>query len=146
MADTSTLYDQDFYAWLGNNAHLLREGRLNAIDAMHLAEELEDMGRSQKRAIASHLRVLLSHLLKWRYQPARRSVSWRLSIRNARDQIEAIVDDSPSLRRELPEVLSREYEKARKYAADETELPLETFPVQTPFLMEQVFDDDYLPD
>ena len=146
MTDTSTLYDQDFYAWLGNNAHLLREGRLNAIDAMHLAEELEDMGRSQKRAIASHLRVLLSHLLKWRYQPARRSVSWRLSIRNARDQIEAIVDDSPSLRRELPEVLSREYEKARKYAADETELPLETFPVQTPFLMEQVFDDDYLPD
>jgi hypothetical protein len=146
MADTSTLYDQDFYAWLGNNANLLREGRLDAIDAVHLAEELEDMGRSQKRAIASHRRVLLSHLLKWHYQPDRRSVFWRLSIRNARDQIEAIVDDSPSLRRELPEVLSRAYQKARKYAADETELPLETFPGQMPFSTERVFDDEYLPD
>jgi len=146
MADTSTLYDQDFYAWLGNNAHLLREGRLNGIDAVHLAEELEDMGRSQKRAIASHLRVLLSHLLTWRYQPDRRCVSWRLSIRNARDQIEAIVEDSPSLRRELPEVVSREYQKARKYAADETGLPLESFSEQAPFAPERIFDDDYLPD
>jgi len=73
-------------------------------------------------------------------------VSWRLSIRNARDQIEAIVDDSPSLKRELPEVLSREYQKARKYAADETGLPLETFPGQMRFSTERVFDDDYLPD
>ena len=146
MADTPTLYEQDFHAWLVNNAHLLREGRLNAIDAVHLAEELEDMGRSQKRVIASHLRVLLSHLSKWRYQPDRRSVSWRLSIRHARDQIEAIVEDSPSLRRELPEVVSRAYQKARKYAADETGLPLATFPEEMAFSTEQIFNDDYLPD
>ncbi len=67
-------------------------------------------------------------------------------MRSARDQIEAIVDDSPSLRPEQPEVLSREYQKAPKYAADETELPLEAFPGQMPFSTERVFDDDHLPD
>jgi hypothetical protein len=84
--------------------------------------------------------------LALRYQPDRRSAPWRVSIRNARDQIEAIVEDSPTLRRELPEALSREYQKARKYAADETELPLETFPVHVPFSTERIFDNDYLPE
>jgi len=81
-----------------------------------------------------------------RYQPDRRSVSSRLSIRKTRDQIEAIVDDSPSLKRELAEVVSREYQEARKYAADETGLPLEPFPERAPFSTERIFDDDYLPD
>jgi hypothetical protein len=138
-------YDQDFYAWLVHNARLLREGRLSAVDAAHVAEELEDMGKSQKRALASHLRVLLIHLLKWRYQPDRRGPSWRVSIRTARDRIEAILADSPSLKRLPEELYAQEYAKARKYAADETGLPLATFPEDEPFNLAEALSEDYLP-
>jgi len=139
-------YDRDFYAWLVHNARLLKEGRISAVDAEHIAEELEDMGKSQKRALASYLRVLLIHLLKWRYQPELRGPSWRVSIRNARDHIEAIVADSPSLRRLPQELYAQEYAKARKYAADETGLPIATFPVVAPFRVDQAMAEDFLPE
>ena len=138
-------YDQDFYAWLVYNAQLLREGRLSTVDAAHVAEELEDMGKSQKRALASHLRVLLIHLLKWRCQPQLRGPSWRVFIRNARDRIEAIVADSPSLGRLPQELFAQEYAKARKYAADETDLPLATFPETAPFSLDDALTEDFLP-
>ena len=144
--DQVSLYDEDFYAWLAHNVRMLREGRMSAIDAVNIAEELEDMGRSQKRALASHARILLTDLLKWRHQQTQRSPSWRLSIRNARDQIEALVADSPSLARELPEIVARAYQKARQYAADETGLPLESFPDELTFSLPEVLDGDYLPD
>jgi hypothetical protein len=139
-------YGQDFYAWLVYNAQLLREGRLSAVDAAHVAEELEDMGKSQKRALGSHLRVLLIHLLKWRFQPQLRGPSWRVSIRNARDRIEAIVADSPSLGRLPQELFAQEYAKARKYAADETGLDLSSFPDAPPFSLDQALEEDFLPD
>jgi hypothetical protein len=139
-------YDQDFYGWLVHNARLLREGRLSAVDAEHIAEELEDMGKSQKRALASHLRVLLIHLLKWRCQPQRRGPSWRVSIRNARDRIAAIVEDSPSLGQLPRDVFLQEYARARKYAADETGLDLSSFPDAPPFSLDQVLEEDFLPD
>jgi hypothetical protein len=143
---TSRGYDQDFYGWLVHNARLLREGRLSAVDAEHIAEELEDMGKSQKRALASHLRVLLIHLLKWRCQPQRRGPSWRVSIRNARDRIAAIVEDSPSLGQLPRDVFLQEYARARKYAADETGLDLSSFPDAPPFSLDQVLEEDFLPD
>jgi hypothetical protein len=143
---TSRGYDQDFYGWLVHNARLLREGRLSAVDAEHIAEELEDMGKSQKRALASHLRVLLIHLLKWRCQPQRRGPSWRVSIRNARDRIAAIVEDSPSLGQLPRDVFLQEYARARKYAADETGLDLSSFPDVPPFSLDQVLEEDFLPD
>jgi hypothetical protein len=138
-------YEQDFYAWLVHNAQMLKEGRLSAVDAEHIAEELEDMGKSQKRSLASHLRVLLIHLLKWRFQPELRGPSWRVSIRNARDRIEAIITDSPSLARLPGEVFVQEYARARKYAADETGLPLSSFPEAPPFTLEQALEEDFLP-
>ncbi|WP_373508135.1 DUF29 domain-containing protein [Thiocapsa sp.] len=77
-------YEQALVAWAFANARLLREGRFDGLDVENIAVELEDMGRSDKRALASHLRVLFLHLLKWQKQPARREPSWRRSIRNAR--------------------------------------------------------------
>jgi hypothetical protein len=139
-------YDEDFYAWLVHNARLLREGRLSAVDAAHVAEELEDMGKSQKRALGSHLRVLLIHLLKWHSQPQLRGPSGRVSIRSARDRIEAIVADSPSLGRLPQDLFAQEYAKARKYAADETGLPLATFPETAPFSLEDALTEDFLPE
>ena len=85
-------------AWALANAALLREGRVAEVDIAHIVEELEDLGKSERRALASHLRVLLAHLLKWQFQPGLRGPSWRLSIDNTRRDIQLILDDSPSLR------------------------------------------------
>jgi hypothetical protein len=141
-----TGYDEDYCAWLAENAALLRAGGLSRIDAEHIAEELEDMGKSERRALRSQLNLLLLHLLKWRHQPTHRGVSWKLSIRNARRRIELIVADSPSLRPGLPALLVDEYAAARLDAIDETGLPAEVFPATCPFAMDQVFDAGFWPD
>ena len=82
--DLSALYDRDLYAWAVANADLLRAGRITEIDAVHIAEELEDRGKSERRALGSHLRILIQHLLKSQCQPELRGTSWQLSILNAR--------------------------------------------------------------
>lgn len=94
-------YDGDFYAWALQTAQHLRSGELDQVDLAQVAEEIEDMGKSDRRALESHLKILMLHLLKWRHQPSHRGVSWRLSIANARDEIAAILRDSPSLRPRL---------------------------------------------
>ena len=78
-------YDQDFAAWTAEQSRLLREGRLVELDIAHLAEEIEDMGKNNQRALLSRMQELLLHLLKWQYQPGRRGNSWRASIRKQRD-------------------------------------------------------------
>ncbi len=99
MADT--LYDTDFYQWTQQQAALLRQGQLVALDIDHLAEEIEDMGKSNRLALESYLSNVIMHLLKWQYQPERRSTRWKLSIRNGRRQIEKRLKNSPSLKPQL---------------------------------------------
>ncbi len=137
-------YDQDFYAWLLENAELLREGRLDAVDTLHLAEELEGMGKSERRAIESYIKVIIVHLLKWRYQPERRGASWELSIANARDAISRRLEDSPSLRSRLPEMVSSRYPNARRHTALETGLLLGDLPDTCPFTIGELLDEGYL--
>jgi iron-sulfur cluster repair protein YtfE (RIC family) len=139
-------YDEDYCAGLAENAALLRAGRLSRIDVEHIAEELEDMGKSERRALRSQLHLLLLHLLKWRHQPTHRGVSWKPLVRNARRRIELIVADSPSLRPGLPALLADEHAAARLDAIDETGLPAEVFPATCPFAMDQVFDAGFWPD
>ena len=91
-------YLADFNSWIDQTAHLLRERRWHEIDVEHLIEEVEDLGKSERRGIASQLTRLLLHILKWQYQPQRRSDSWLDSITDARTQIELAIEDSPSLR------------------------------------------------
>jgi Domain of unknown function DUF29 len=140
------LYDRDYYQWLDVTAMLLSEGRLNELDVPHLLDELEAMGKSQKRAIESYLKVLLLHLLKWRYQPAMRSGSWRSSIRNSRLGISDRIEESPSLR-ELPElILEKCYAVARSNASDETGLDRSVFPEICPFILAELLQEDFLPE
>lgn len=139
-----TLYDRDFYQWLTETAYLLAEGRLSELDITHLMDEIESMGKSQKRAIESYLSVLLLHLLQWRYQPDRRSGSWKSSIRNSRRAIQKRIQESPSLT-SYPEIVFLEcYALARENAADETELPLNIFPETPPFTIEQALNQEFL--
>lgn len=141
-----TGYEQDFYAWLMTQAAHLRAKAWDALDIDHLAEEIEDLGNEQRHAIASHLRILLLHLLKWAHQPERRGESWRHSINNARAEIDGRLTMSPSLRRQLPAFLAWAYPKARRAAADETGLPLATFPETCPRSLEQLLDEGFLPE
>lgn len=141
----STLYDRDYYQWLTETAYLLSEGRLSEMDVPNLLDEIEAMGKSQKRAISSYLRVLLLHLLKWKYQPEKRTGSWRSSIRNARIAIAERMEESPSLKSYPETVLAQCYRTARANAADETGLPLATFPETSPFSLEESLSEDFLP-
>jgi Domain of unknown function DUF29 len=141
-----TDYDTDFYAWTQAQATALRAKDLATLDLDHLAEEIESVGASDRRAIRSHLRVLLMHALKWAYQPDRRSESWRSSISTARIFIEETLHDSPSLHRFVPEALAWAYPHARRLAAAETGLPVATFPETCPWTLAQVLDEGFWPE
>lgn len=139
------LYDVDFYMWILATADLLKNSNFSEVDLEHLIEEIESMGRSERQALKSNLRVLLMHLLKWKYQPAKRSTSWLSTINEHRDRLEDTIKDSPSLKPYLAEIFVECYAKARKSASIETELPLITFPTESPFNVEETLNPDYLP-
>ena len=109
MPTRRSLHDSDFYAWSLEQAALLRAGRVGEADLAAIAEEIESMGKTEKRELVSRLTVLLLHLLKWRHQPTYRSKSWRLSIANARDEITDHLDDNPSLKAVLDNAMEHAY-------------------------------------
>jgi len=139
-------YEVDFFAWSQDQGKRLREIRPNSIDWENVAEEIETLGRSEKRSIESNLGVVLLHLLKWQYQPSGRDNSWRASIAEHRKCIRRDMKDSPSLRRYPGEVLAEEYETARLGASGETQLPETAFPEICPYTIEEILDPDFLPD
>ena len=141
-----SLYDHDYYAWLIDQARLLRGGGFAKLDCEHLAEELEDMGRSERRALESHLKNLLLHLLKWSAQSRRRSRSWRDSMGNARDAMADLLQDSPSLTPHLPEMVRRQYARARRSVAIQTGVAERAFPAACPFSLEEILDQAFFPD
>jgi Domain of unknown function DUF29 len=139
-------YAEDFYGWTQEQAALLRAGHLSALDVEHVAEELESLGMNEKRAIGRQLQRLLAHLLKWRYQPSHRTPSWRRSIRQARDVIADVLEDNRGLRPYPAQRLPLAYRRARRDAADDTGLPLRTFPVPCEWTPEQVLEEDFWPE
>ena len=139
-------YEEDFYAWTVEQARLLRSGELTSIDVANIAEEIESLGRSDKRAIESRLTVLLMHLLKWQIQSKMRSQSWSGTILEQRRRIEKLLRESPSLRASVNEALAEAYSDAREAASNETGLPETNFPIECPFTMEQVLSRSFLPE
>jgi len=142
---TASLYDQDFYAWANEQAALLRAGNLSAADIEHIAEEIESMGKTEKRELVSRLTVLLAHLLKWQYQPDRRGKSWRGTIRNQRLDVSDHLTDNPSLKGRLSDTIAAAYERARNAAAAETDIDEASFPAGCPWTFAQFMDADFWP-
>ena len=140
-----TLYDQDYYLWLEHTTQLLKQGKFSGVDIPNLIDEIEGLAQNQKQALKSNIRVVLIHLLKYQYQPEKITDSWVNSINEHRDRIYDIFDDSPGLRQYLRNEFSKVYARARKRASRETQKPLDVFPTDCPFTIEQVLDENYFP-
>lgn len=142
----SSLYDRDFFAWANEQAALLRAGKLAAADIEHIAEEIESMGRGERRELVNRLIVLLLHLLKWQFQPGFRSKSWRLSIKEQRLRLASHLIDNPSLKSKLDEAIREAYRLALIEAERETGLADTTFPAECPYAFAQMMDDGFWPE
>jgi len=143
---SNSLYDQDFFAWTNEQAALLRSGRLSEADIDHIAEEIESMGKTEKRELVSRLNVLLLHLLKWQFQPDRRGPSWQTKIRVQRRALWRHMVDNPSLKTALSDCIAEGYGDAVIEAAGETGLPDSSFPTICPWSFEQFMDPTFWPD
>ena len=141
----TTPHDDDFYSWSLEQAELMRLRRFEDVDWVNVIEEIADLGRSEYRALVSALEQLAWHLLKWQYQPEKRSESWRDSIDKQRLQLERLLDENPGLKARLEEAIASGYKYGRKGAAKETRLPLTAFPTQCPYTWEELSADDFWP-
>ncbi len=140
------LYDRDIVAWAQEQARLLRAGRLAELDIEHIAEEIEDVGKSEQRELASRMVVLLAHLLKWQHQPERRGNSWRRTVRAQRRSVALRLKRTPSLQGMLrdPDWLEEIWEDAVSAAAAET--GLDAFPECCPWPVTEILNPDWMPD
>ncbi|MFA5016272.1 MAG: DUF29 domain-containing protein [Methylobacter sp.] len=139
-------YEKDFYGWTQEQAALLKAGRLSEIDIENLIEEVETMGRSEKRALESRLSVLLLHMLKWHYQPSRRGNSWHFTIVEQRLKFQKVLSQNLGLKSEIQSILADAYEYALLKAAHETGLRPDIFSADCPWTLEQLSDKAYFPD
>ena len=144
---TNTTYRTDFYAWTQEQVALLAAEEWEKLDIANIKEEIDSLGKRDKKEVTSRLKVLLMHLLKWKYQPQMNTgPSWHSTIRTQREEIEDELEYSPSLRREVPALIDKAYPRARRDAADEIGLALTTFPMDCPWTVEEILDENWLPE
>ncbi|BAZ53328.1 hypothetical protein NIES4103_60020 [Nostoc sp. NIES-4103] len=139
------LYETDFYAWTQQQANLLRDQQWHQLDLSNLIEEIESLGRQERHELRNRLSILIGHLLKWEYQSKRRSRSWLNTIRIQRLDTSELLEENPSLKPYLQEVLPKAYVKGIALAAGETNLPVKTFPQNCPYLLEEILSDRFYP-
>ncbi|MBE9115828.1 DUF29 domain-containing protein [Lusitaniella coriacea LEGE 07157] len=142
---TPNLYETDFYAWTQKQVTLLYAQQWSQIDLPNLIEEIESLGKQQRQELRNRLSVLLGHLLKWEYQPQRRSRSWLATLRVQRRDVARLLKDNPSLKPYLEDALREAYENARDLAMGETNLPKQTFPARCLYTLTETLDDRFYP-
>lgn len=145
MSTQTATYDSDLYTWSLEQAELLRQGKFDQADLEHIIEEIEDMSKSERRALQSFLETLLMHLLKWEYQPAYRGRSWKFTIIEQRKRIANHLDENPGLKGKLLDVIEIAYSYALSGAMRETGLKEQTFPEACPWNFEQFMDAKFWP-
>ena len=142
-----TNYETDVVAWANEQAGFVRSGRFDQLDLEHIAEEIEDVGKSEQRELASRMAVLLAHLLKWEHQPARRSKSWQYTLTTQRKEVAYVISEAPSLRTKFSDErwLDIVWSKAKSQAESETGLDIDTFPEVCPWPISDVLSEGWLP-
>ncbi|MEH2323907.1 MAG: DUF29 domain-containing protein [Nostoc sp.] len=149
QSTTPTLYDQDYYLWLMTTINQLRTGQFSSVDLDNLLDELETMGRSQKRAVKSLLIRLFEHLLKityWDVERERNEGHWKAEIRTFRREIKDELKDSPSLKPYILEIFDQCYQEGRKEASDRSQLSIDIFPLIPIGSLEQILDENWFPE
>ena len=139
-------YDVDFYAWANEQGALLRSSNFSAADIENIAEEIESLGRSEKRELVSRLEILLIHLLKWQFQPKKRTKSWHSTIDEQRRRIVEHLKDNPSLKAKLRVAVETAYIFALIGAERQTRLSPKNFPTLCPYNVLQIMDHQFLPE
>jgi hypothetical protein len=145
MSKNSGLYETDFYAWTIEQAKFLKDGVWDCLDISNLVEEIESLGKQQRQELRNRLGILLGHLLKWEFQSSHRSKSWLATIREQRRRIVDLLEESPSLKPYLPEVLEKAYQDGVDLAVRETSLNYKDFPQECLYSLEQVLDFSFFP-
>lgn len=140
---STQLYNQDYYCWISETVSLLKAAEYEALDIPSLIEEIDSMTGQERQALESNLTIVLMHLLKYQYQPQKRTRSWLLTLFEHRRHLTRQLKNSPSLKPYLNEVLAECYSDARKLAEIETELDI--FPIKCPYTSEQAVDQEFLP-
>ena len=138
-------YEEDLVVWMERQIELLRMRKFEQLDLENLLEELEGMVRSERRGLRSRLEVVMLHLLKYQFQPARRTRSWLATLGEQRRKIALMLEDSPSLRGTLCDYMDAGYPSVVKRAASQTGLRPAVFPASCPYTVEQLLDEDFLP-
>lgn len=145
IATDKSLYDTDFYQWVFHNANLLRQGKFTEIDIDNVVEELESIGRSEKRELRNRLSVLIIHLLKWQYYSENHSKRWITAINFQRMNIELLLEDSPSLKDKIDLTIKEAFESSIIIFEYETETPEQLLPKTCPYTFKQLIDNDFWP-
>ena len=138
-------YDKDVVLWAQEQARLLRSGQFSQLDIEHLADEIEDVGKSEHRELGSRMTVLLAHLMKWQYQPGRRTTSWQRIIKVQRDGLARRLEKTPSLKASIHEAewLAEAWSDALAIAIEET--GLDAFPDDCPWTADRILDATFWP-
>lgn len=139
----ANLYETDFYAWTLEQTKLLKAGDFKHLDIANLVEEVESLGKQQRQELENRLAVLLGHLLKWEFQPDRRSKSWRATLREQRRTIQRLLAQNPSLKPYLSEAIAIAYESGLDLVVRETPLDYPDLPTDCPYTLIQIFDPDF---
>lgn len=139
-------YEADYFGWTMDQAAAVRAGRFDLVDRENLAEEIEDLGKKERREVESRLVLVLLHLLKWQFQPDKRKGGWEASIRVQRNDLNEVLSENPSLKDYPEERLTMAYAKARLAAERETGIAYEAFPEACPYSVAQVLDESFFPD
>jgi hypothetical protein len=145
MSTVNPKYEEDVYGWATHTAELLRSNKMDEVDFDSIIEEIESLGRSEKGQLINRLSLILSHLLKWQYQPARKTRSWDLTIKENRRRFKNILKDNPSLKSKLDEILDDAYYYAKLEAGKETSIDESTFPEVCPYSFEEITSDEFYP-
>jgi hypothetical protein len=140
------LYESDYLLWLQETSQLLKANDFERLDLENLIEEIESLGRNERNKLISSLRLIYQHLLKWQYQPQKRSKSWSNTISRERANISYYIEDTPSLKNLLEDIatLNKAYQRGRQDAIRETGLT--NFPQESPYSIKQTLDSNFFPE
>ena len=137
------LYETDFYGWTLKQSRLLKQGDFPQLDIINLVEEIESLGKQERRELENRLAILIGHLLKWEYQAEKRSKSWRATIREQRRMVQKLLSQNPSLKPYLLELIADGYESGKDLVVRETPLDYLDLPEKYPYIPEQILDREY---